>query len=348
MPGGLFSLEPQMATAFPVFNFQFLNPLGGMAAGYVLYQFASGTTTPQATYTDIAGTIPNANPIILDAQGQCTMYGGSSAYTFVLRTAVGGALINTWNDVQAIAVASATAFLPLSGGTMAGTLTLQADATGGLDAVTLQQLNAAQTATLASVNAALAAATTALGSSHGRLLRITPFLTSGTWTKGTDVNFIVVRGVGAGGGSTSSTNGGPGGGAGGSFEKLLTSPGATEAVTVGVGGSVAADGGSTLFGAWATGFGGKGGSGATAGGAGGIATGGDLNFTGGGGAPGGNTAANAVYGQGGNSFYGGGAPGDWNRTGGVAGAANTGGGGSGGTSNGGAGGSGSAMVYEYG
>lgn len=39
-----------------------------------LYSYAAGTTTPQPTYTNVAGTVPNANPIILDANGECVCW----------------------------------------------------------------------------------------------------------------------------------------------------------------------------------------------------------------------------------------------------------------------------------
>jgi len=39
-------------------------------AGGKIYTYAAGTNTPKATYTDAAGTIPQANPIILDSRGE--------------------------------------------------------------------------------------------------------------------------------------------------------------------------------------------------------------------------------------------------------------------------------------
>lgn len=59
-----------------------------LAAG-LLYTYAAGTTTPLATYTDSTGSTPNANPIVLDANGQCDLWLGSSAYKFVLKNAAG-------------------------------------------------------------------------------------------------------------------------------------------------------------------------------------------------------------------------------------------------------------------
>ena len=88
-----------------VYDNQFFNA-GVPAAGYKLYTYESGTTTPKATYTDQAGTIPNTNPITLDAQGICELWLGTGEYTLALYTGLigsGGALVNTWDDVEGAA-----------------------------------------------------------------------------------------------------------------------------------------------------------------------------------------------------------------------------------------------------
>jgi hypothetical protein len=43
-------------------------------AGGRVFTYATGTTTPQATYSDYAGTSANSNPVILDANGEATIY----------------------------------------------------------------------------------------------------------------------------------------------------------------------------------------------------------------------------------------------------------------------------------
>src|ERR1700749_3683780 len=40
----------------------------------LLYTWAAGTTSPQATYTDSTGGTPNTNPIGLDARGECALW----------------------------------------------------------------------------------------------------------------------------------------------------------------------------------------------------------------------------------------------------------------------------------
>jgi len=62
-----------------------------VAAGYQLFTYLAGTTTKTATYTDNALSVANANPIVLDANGQATIFvdGGSGAVglKYVLATA---------------------------------------------------------------------------------------------------------------------------------------------------------------------------------------------------------------------------------------------------------------------
>jgi hypothetical protein len=48
----------------------YTNNSGNPLAGGKVYTYSAGTTTPKLTYTDSAGTIPQANPIILNARGE--------------------------------------------------------------------------------------------------------------------------------------------------------------------------------------------------------------------------------------------------------------------------------------
>lgn len=87
----------------PVFDTQFFDG-STVAAGYKLYTYDSGTTTPKAVYSDQAGVTPHTNPIILDAAGRVPgqMFLGAGEYTFVLKTEA-DATVKTWNDVGASA-----------------------------------------------------------------------------------------------------------------------------------------------------------------------------------------------------------------------------------------------------
>jgi hypothetical protein len=76
-------------------GWQFFDNNGVPLTGGKLYTYAAGTTTPQISYTTIAGTpgTEHTNPIVLDAAGRVS---GSSevwltdgvAYKFVLKTSV--------------------------------------------------------------------------------------------------------------------------------------------------------------------------------------------------------------------------------------------------------------------
>jgi hypothetical protein len=228
------------------------------------------------------------------------------------------------------------------------------------------------------------AALASAGASAGRLLAVTPFPSSGTWTKATkNPSFIVVEVIGAGGGG-GGISGSPsramtgGGGAGGYSRKVIqaASLGATETVTVGVGGTAGSTsggtggtGGTSSFGSHATATGGAGGVGATTdvpvcvGGAAGAGASGDLNLSGNPGGHGSNyyvamssggvvTTAIGVPGDGGGSILAGGGKAPSTGANGTAAGANSGAGGSGAYSagmsrSGGAGGSGYVLVWEY-
>jgi hypothetical protein len=49
---------------------QFFTDDGSVLSGGKIYTYAAGTTTPRTTYTSSAGTVANANPIILDSDGR--------------------------------------------------------------------------------------------------------------------------------------------------------------------------------------------------------------------------------------------------------------------------------------
>ncbi len=66
------------------------------------------------------------------------------------------------------------------------------------------------------------------------------FTTNATWIKPAGCKYVIVEVVGGGGGGgaiASQNNGGGGGGGGGYAKRIVTSPGATETVTVGLGGT---------------------------------------------------------------------------------------------------------------
>lgn len=73
----------------------FVNSAGTACVGCLLYSYAAGSTTPQATYTDSTGTSQNTNPIILGADGGPLTPGGSSGAIWLGTSAYKLVLIDT-------------------------------------------------------------------------------------------------------------------------------------------------------------------------------------------------------------------------------------------------------------
>lgn len=356
-----------------VFNIQFFAPavngVAMVAAGYQIQAYLNGTTTPHNTFTSSSGGTPNANPLTLDDDGRATMFFDPAVvYTLVLIDTL-GAPVETFNDVSAAAsttntvtsVNSLTGAVALDASnipytTSSGATWLTADdVEGALDQIADQanappasSVTVSAIAGLTATNAQDALAELSGKATGNRLLRITPILTTATWTKGDDVGSILVKLAGGGGGSNASLLSSGGGGGGGGAEKFIDTPVDT-LVTIGAGGVVGGTGGTTSFGSIVSATGGTAG-GTTIGGLGGNGVSGDRNIRGQGGGWGAD-AINNYFGPGGGSFLGGGARGNVGGGSGSgasqAGDANTGGGGSGGTSGGAAGGSGACYVYEY-
>ncbi len=80
-------------------GYQFFDANGAPLALGNLYYYVAGTTTPQDTFSDSAGTVVNTNPIVLDGSGRVAIdvYLGSDAnYKEVLTTA--SATVSPWPD----------------------------------------------------------------------------------------------------------------------------------------------------------------------------------------------------------------------------------------------------------
>lgn len=69
-----------MATLATNVSFQCFGPDGKPLAGGKVYSYAAGTTTNKATYTTMAGTVANPNPITLDQNGKAKIFLGDGAY----------------------------------------------------------------------------------------------------------------------------------------------------------------------------------------------------------------------------------------------------------------------------
>lgn len=89
-------------TVMPAPVFTGLDSNGNPLSGGKLYSYAAGTTTPQATYTDVTLTVPNANPIILDSAGRAVVYlTPGKSFKFVLQQSDGSS-VWTQDNVAAV------------------------------------------------------------------------------------------------------------------------------------------------------------------------------------------------------------------------------------------------------
>ena len=91
---------------FPFFRAFSANGLA--LAGGKLWTYAAGTATPLATFSDAAGTVPNTNPVILDANGQAQVYLSGQGYKLALTDASdvvqpGWPVDNYYSDLGALA-----------------------------------------------------------------------------------------------------------------------------------------------------------------------------------------------------------------------------------------------------
>ena len=73
-----------MAVVTPTAKAQFIDAAGIPLAGGLLYTYAAGSTTPQATYTDSTSSTANSNPIVLDSRGEANIWLSGSTYKFTL------------------------------------------------------------------------------------------------------------------------------------------------------------------------------------------------------------------------------------------------------------------------
>lgn len=68
---------------------QYFTNSGQPVAGGCVFTYAAGTNTPLVSYADYLASVPNSNPVHLDASGRGNIFLGASAYRLVLKTAGG-------------------------------------------------------------------------------------------------------------------------------------------------------------------------------------------------------------------------------------------------------------------
>ena len=103
---------------------QFFDNNGVILSGGLVYTYAAGTTTPQATYTSSAGSTAHANPIVLDSAGRVPSGGeiwltDPLIYKFVLKTSA-AVTIATYDNVPGNSSGIYAAFAAPSGSSLVG------------------------------------------------------------------------------------------------------------------------------------------------------------------------------------------------------------------------------------
>ena len=99
---------------------QWFDNNGNPLASGTITTYVSGTTTLKASYSDVAMTVLNANPIVLDSAGKANIYGAGS-YKFIIKNSLGTTLQTT--EIPDITSSSTVSFL--QAGTGAVTRTMQ-------------------------------------------------------------------------------------------------------------------------------------------------------------------------------------------------------------------------------
>ena len=107
---------------------QYFDNNGDPLSGGKLYTYASGTSTPKTTYSDAAGTIPNDNPVILDARGEAVIF-WSGTYKVILKDSV-DATVYTVDGLSEVP----TAFSASNGASLIGYSGVGATVKDALDA----------------------------------------------------------------------------------------------------------------------------------------------------------------------------------------------------------------------
>lgn len=103
-----------MASLMPQGKQVYSDNAGAPLAGGLLYTYAAGTTTPLATYSDQAGAVPNANPVVLDARGEATVFWAPNAYKAELRSAADVAIWTQDDIYPAATLADIAGLAPLA------------------------------------------------------------------------------------------------------------------------------------------------------------------------------------------------------------------------------------------
>ena len=103
-------------TVIPSPVFTGLDTNGDPVAGGKLHTYAAGTTTNQATYSDVNLTSANANPVVLDSAGRATLYiPAGASFKYVLKSST-DVTIWTADNINAVPTSTATLDVTVTAG----------------------------------------------------------------------------------------------------------------------------------------------------------------------------------------------------------------------------------------
>jgi len=109
------------ATLFTSSKYSATDAAGLPLASGLVYTYAAGSLTPQATYTSQSGASPNTNPVVLDSSGRANIWLGPYAYRFIVKSAAGvlmpdGDTDNITNPVASVQLTQPTTDLMVGDG----------------------------------------------------------------------------------------------------------------------------------------------------------------------------------------------------------------------------------------
>lgn len=101
-----------MAGLPPITKWRAFTATGAPLVGGKLYTYVATTATPKATYTDYGGLTANANPVVLDANGEADIWLGTGYYKFVLKNSAG---VTQWTMDNVSLPTAVASGLPIAG-----------------------------------------------------------------------------------------------------------------------------------------------------------------------------------------------------------------------------------------
>ena len=174
-----------MAILTPMPRMQFFDANGNPLAGGKVLTFITLTATPKATFTDQTGTVPNTNPVILDAEGRADIW---LATDELYRVRVDNAAdVTQWGPVDGVGTIDIS-----EGGLVPGENTVPVTAVAGQISITAPNLVPAGSL----VKSVTMHITTGFGTTNGlTLLNLGDTLIEDRW--GSNLSIVATTSTGA-------------------------------------------------------------------------------------------------------------------------------------------------------